>query len=32
MADISKIQIENGIYNIKDTTARNDISTLNNQV
>lgn len=29
MADISKIQIESGTYDIKDETARNDINTIN---
>lgn len=29
MADISKIQIESGVYDIKDTTARSDINTIN---
>lgn len=32
MADISKIQIESGTYNIKDTTARSNISTINNTI
>lgn len=32
MADISKIQIESGTYDIKDTTARNGINSLNNTV
>ena len=29
MADISKIRLENETYNIKDTTARNSISSIN---
>ena len=32
MADISKIQIQNGVYNIKDETARNSINTINDQI
>ena len=32
MADISKIQIENGVYDIKDVTARNGITTLQNYI
>lgn len=32
MADISKIQIQNGVYDIKDTTARQSISDLNTSV
>lgn len=32
MADISKIQIESGTYDIKDTTARGDISTLQGSI
>lgn len=32
MADISKIQIQNGVYNIKDETARQNISTLETTV
>ena len=32
MADISKIQIESGTYDIKDTTARSNISTLDNNI
>lgn len=32
MADISKIQIENTTYNIKDTTARSNITTLQNDM
>lgn len=32
MADISKIQVESGIYNIKDEKARNDLSTLEQNV
>lgn len=32
MADISKIQIESGVYDIKDETARSDISTLGTTV
>lgn len=30
MADISKIKIENDTYDIKDTTARSSIATINN--
>lgn len=30
MADISKIQLQNNTYDIKDTTARDDIITINN--
>ena len=29
MADISKIRLENETYDIKDATARNDISSIN---
>lgn len=32
MADISKIQLENATYDIKDTTARSDISTLSTSI
>lgn len=32
MADISKIQIENGIYDIKDVIARNRLAILNNEL
>ena len=32
MADISKIKLEDVSYNIKDGTARSDISTLNTTV
>ena len=32
MADISKIQIESGIYNIKDETARQEIANINSQI
>ena len=32
MADISKIQLENNTYDIKDTTARGDIASLNSAV
>jgi hypothetical protein len=32
MADISKIQIQSGIYEIKDETARNRLNTLNNEL
>lgn len=32
MANISKIQIESGTYDIKDSTARSDISTLNERI
>lgn len=32
MADISKIQIESGTYDIKDITARNSISTLESKI
>ena len=32
MADISNIQIGTGTYDIKDTTARNDISTINTSI
>ena len=32
MADISKIQLENSTYDIKDTTARGDIANLNSAV
>ena len=32
MADISKIQIESGIYDIKDVEARNNINTINNNI
>lgn len=32
MADISKIQIESGTYDIKDSTARSDINTINNSI
>lgn len=32
MADISKITIENGTYNIKDETARQNINDLNNDI
>lgn len=32
MADISKIQIESGVYDIKDTTARGDIDTINQNI
>lgn len=32
MADISKIQIEGGTYDIKDTTARNGVNALNGTV
>ena len=28
MADISKIQLETGTYNIKDENARNEISVI----
>lgn len=31
MADISKIQIENATYNIKDSVARNSIASLNRE-
>lgn len=32
MADISKIQIENGTYDIKDETARTNITTINQNI
>lgn len=32
MPDISKIQLENTVYDIKDVTARNSIETINNQI
>lgn len=32
MADISKITIESGTYDIKDTTARSDIGTINSSI
>lgn len=32
MADISKITIESGTYNIKDSTARSDIQTINTKL
>ena len=32
MADISKIQIESGTYDIKDSTARSDISNINTNI
>ena len=32
MADISKIQIESGTYDIKDLEARNNINTINNNI
>ena len=32
MADISKITIESGTYDIKDSTARSDISTINTNI
>lgn len=32
MADISKIQIQSGVYDIKDETARNRLNTLNNEL
>lgn len=32
MADISKIRLENETYDIKDATARTDISNINNEI
>lgn len=32
MADISKIQIESGTYDIKDSTARSDIANINSRL
>lgn len=32
MPDISKIQLENAVYNIKDETARNSINTINQEI
>ena len=32
MADISKIELENTSYDIKDVTARNNIATLSNDI
>ena len=32
MADISKIQIESTVYDVKDTTARNSVTTLRNDM
>lgn len=32
MADISKITIESGTYDIKDTTARTSISNINTDI
>ena len=32
MADISKIQLENNVYDIKDSTARSSINTINEEL
>lgn len=32
MADVSKLKFENGLYDIKDTTARNEINTLDQKI